>query len=366
MGWAGTGWQFDPIIADQGVEWLHDNAQATDRPWFLAVALVNPHDVMWFPIDQPSYQAEHREEFELTRSFLAAAAVEGGRPAAGVHRAVRRGVRRAPGELRRRPVHEAGRAPAVALRAAAHARTGYIDRDDKQAWLRHLDYYWRLHQEGDKNLGAILDALDASGRADDTAVVFTSDHGDMCGSHGLRSKGPFVYEEIMRVPLYVRAPGITTPGTTTDALGTHVDLARTVASLAGADDPSLVGHDLLPSLREPSTPGRESRPAGAGLGLVRELRPAPVRDAGDVRRAPQVRPLLRRRRQLRPHGAAVAAPEAGRRATPTSRTTTTSCTTSTRTRTSSSTWRTTGGGGARCESGSTACGTKRRESSGCR
>jgi len=80
----------------------------------------------------------------------------------------------------------------------------------------------------------------------------------MCGSHGLRSKGPFVYEEIMRVPLYVRAPGITTPGTTTDALSTHIDLARTVASLAGADDPSLVGQDLLPVLRDPSTPARDT------------------------------------------------------------------------------------------------------------
>ena len=92
------------------------------------------------------------------------------------------------------------------------------------------------------------------GAYDNTAVILTSDHGDMCGSHGLRSKGPFVYEEIMRVPLYVRAPGITTPGTTTDALSTHIDLARTVASLAGADDPSLVGQDLLPVLRDPSTP----------------------------------------------------------------------------------------------------------------
>ncbi len=41
-------------------------------------------------------------------------------------------------------------------------------------------------------------------------VIFTSDHGDMCGSHGLRSKGPFVYDEIMRVPLYIRVPGVTT------------------------------------------------------------------------------------------------------------------------------------------------------------
>jgi arylsulfatase A-like enzyme len=67
-----------------------------------------------------------------------------------------------------------------------------------------------------------------------------------------------VYDEIMRVPLYVRAPGVTTPGTTTDALATHVDLARTIGSLAGADDPSLVGRDLVPVLRDPLAPGRET------------------------------------------------------------------------------------------------------------
>jgi arylsulfatase A-like enzyme len=257
MGWAGTGWQYDPIIADQGVEWLDANAGATDRPWFLVVALVNPHDVMWFPIDQPSYQQEHREEFELTRSFLAAAAWKEDDPLP----AFTEEYDEVFDELPENFDDDLFTKPAVHrqwLYEQQHTLYGQIDRDDKRSWLRHLDYYWRLHQEGDKNLGAILDALDAAGRADDTAVVFTSDHGDMCGSHGLRSKGPFVYEEIMRVPLYVRAPGITTPGTTTDALSTHIDLARTVASLAGADDPSLVGRDLLPVLRDPSTPARDA------------------------------------------------------------------------------------------------------------
>ena len=64
----------------------------------------------------------------------------------------------------------------------------------------------------DDSLGTVLGALDESGATEDTIVIFTSDHGDMCGSHGLRSKGPFVYDEIMNVPLYVRVPGVTTAG----------------------------------------------------------------------------------------------------------------------------------------------------------
>ena len=108
---------------------------------------------------------------------------------------------------------------------------GRIDPADHDAWLRQLDYYAALHELGDQNLGLVLDALDASGRHDDTAVFFTSDHGDMCGSHGLRSKGPFVYEEIMRIPLYARVPAVTAAGAQTRALASHADLAKTIASV---------------------------------------------------------------------------------------------------------------------------------------
>ena len=91
--------------------------------------------------------------------------------------------------------------------------------------------------------------------------MFTSDHGDMCGSHGLRSKGPFVYDEIMRVPLYVKVPGTTTAGTVTSALGSHVDLAATLCALAGVDPAAVAatvqGEDLTPVLADPSATVRD-------------------------------------------------------------------------------------------------------------
>ncbi|HUV08922.1 MAG TPA: sulfatase-like hydrolase/transferase, partial [Spirochaetia bacterium] len=64
----------------------------------------------------------------------------------------------------------------------------------------------------DRQVGRILDSLEASGLSDDTVVFFTSDHGDMLGALGLYDNGPFMYEEIYRVPLMVRWPGIATPG----------------------------------------------------------------------------------------------------------------------------------------------------------
>jgi arylsulfatase A-like enzyme len=75
-----------------------------------------------------------------------------------------------------------------------------------------------------------------------------------------------VYDEIMRVPLYVRVPGTTQPGSTTDALATHVDLAATICALAGVDPSSVVddkasapafqGVDLTPVLGDPSRSAR--------------------------------------------------------------------------------------------------------------
>jgi arylsulfatase A-like enzyme len=124
-----------------------------------------------------------------------------------------------------------------------------------------------LHRLADESLGTVLGALYDSGAWNDTVVIFTSDHGDMCGSHGLRSKGPFVYDEIMRVPLYVRVPGVTAAGSSTSALATHVDLAATICALAGADvgaagrgpggGSTVQGVDLTPVLSNPDVSVRD-------------------------------------------------------------------------------------------------------------
>ncbi len=83
----------------------------------------------------------------------------------------------------------------------------------------------------------------------------------MCGSHGLRSKGPFVYDEIMRVPLYIKVPGVTTPGSVTSSLGSHVDLAATICALGGVDPAvagaTVQGTDLGPVLADPAPSVRD-------------------------------------------------------------------------------------------------------------
>jgi len=259
MGWAGTGVHFDPVIASNAAGWLRANATRGPRPWFLTVALVNPHDVMWFPIDQPWYHTDgaHAEEIARVRSILELAKWKEDEVLplfADDYDAVcdelpvnfRDDLTTKPEAQRRWDWDQ------------QHGLWGYLEPKDTKAWLRHLDYYVKLHELADRSLGIVLGALEASGAYDDTIVIFTSDHGDMCGSHGLRSKGPFVYDEIMRVPLYVRVPGVTRAGTETAALGTHVDLAATIVALAGAARPSsLAGVDLSPVFADPSATVRD-------------------------------------------------------------------------------------------------------------
>ncbi len=273
MGWAGTGVHFDPVIASNAAHWLSTNAKpaanaeaAGDQPWFLTVAMVNPHDVMWFPIDQPGYKEQNPEDVASVRSVLETAAWKEDDPLPVFSDPYDEVFENLPANFDD-DLHAKPEAHRQWRWDQQHGLWGYIDPTDTKAWLRHLDYYVHLHRMADQNLGTVLSALETSGAWDDTIVIFTSDHGDMCGSHGLRSKGPFVYDEIMRVPLYVRVPGMTQPGTVTSSLGTHIDLATTICSLAGVDPasaavgpegrPTTQGVDLSPVFADPSVSVRD-------------------------------------------------------------------------------------------------------------
>lgn len=257
MGLAGSGTYYDPIIARQAAEWLKAPTAKPRQPWFLAVCLVNPHDMMWFPGDQRFYQAAHpklMESYERTqRNFLPPDV-----PLAFPHE-----FDEVFEELPANFHDDLFTKPAIHrqwMLAYERGPWGAIAREDKRDWLRLLDYSWRLHQENDRCLGTVLDALERAGGWDDTAVIFSSDHGDMTGSHRLRSKGPFVYDEIMRVPLYVRVPGLTHPGSSTTALATQVDVARTILALGGAAAPGFQGLDLRPVLSNPAKTVRQTIP----------------------------------------------------------------------------------------------------------
>jgi arylsulfatase A-like enzyme len=110
----------------------------------------------------------------------------------------------------------------------------------------------------DAQVGRVLDALDRLGVAQDTVVIYTTDHGDMCGAHGMFDKHMVLYEDVVHVPLIVRWPRGARAGRTCDAFVSHaVDLARTMCALAGAPVPeTFQGKSLLPLLAGTGGTGR--------------------------------------------------------------------------------------------------------------
>lgn len=108
----------------------------------------------------------------------------------------------------------------------------------------------------DREIGRVLCAIERR-HGDDTVVIYTSDHGEMMGAHGLREKGPMMYEEICNVPFIVRMPE-GPRGAVSQSLASHIDLLPTILDLAGIEGPeSLQGVSLSPVLEDPCTEVRD-------------------------------------------------------------------------------------------------------------
>lgn len=131
---------------------------------------------------------------------------------------------------------------------------GEIPDDDLDGWRSYENYYFNCLRDVDRNIGTVLDAMDETGAWDNTIVIFTADHGELSGAHGLRAKGNVIYRENCEVPLAICHPDIKTPSVS-GVLTSHVDLAPAILSFAGITEaerkkqfPALKGHDLSAAL----------------------------------------------------------------------------------------------------------------------
>ncbi len=218
----GDGAKYDGLIAQLTIDWMTAHAKDT-RPWFLTCSLVNPHDVMF-------YKRAVKEELPTV------------------------------------PVI-ADTLPAnfdddLSTKPQAHGQyqklwgmiwemaPGGPNAATTEDWLRAIDYYYYVAKSADDQIAKILDAMGALGLKEDTLVVFLSDHGEMAAAHRLMGKGPFMYEESVRVPMVVRWPGRVPAGASSHSLVQTVDLLPTFLDLAGIvpTNQYLPGKSLKPLL----------------------------------------------------------------------------------------------------------------------
>lgn len=123
-------------------------------------------------------------------------------------------------------------------------------------WREFVDFYYAEITHLDAAIGQVLAKLDELGLSDDTIVVFTSDHGEMAGTHEKFGKGT-MNEELIHVPLIVRHPD-GPKGQRTNQLFSSVDFFPTLLELCGAPEmPSAEGISYAKYLQGESQQGRE-------------------------------------------------------------------------------------------------------------
>ena len=139
-----------------------------------------------------------------------------------------------------------------------------VQRQRRQLWdqlsedevRESIAHYWAFCTLEDALLGEVLAALDATGQADNTLVIFMSDHGDYCGAHGLYLKGVAAFREAYHIPCIMRWPeGIRRPGREVGEFVTLADFAPTFLELAGLTPTEdlvgeLTGRSLTPFLAD--------------------------------------------------------------------------------------------------------------------
>ena len=224
------GYHKDAYIKGSAIRWLRDRGASLDKsgkPFFLAVNFVNPHDIMFY---NPGSSASAGSLTVPPKNTL---------------------YSKKHNYLPRAWEHESDMPAHREFRDGQAAVMGALPRDRKGV-LQINDFYLNSIQDVDDNLMGLLDELKRLGMMDSTIVIFTSDHGEMGGSHRLKGKGPFIYENNLRVPFIIVHPaykGIRRISTVTS----HLDLVPTILDMAGlsADEKSglkkgLAGHSLMP------------------------------------------------------------------------------------------------------------------------
>src|SRR4051794_1657444 len=204
LGKHNTGTVKDPYTADETVDLLQRlDGDASDEPWLAVCSFLNPHDDSLFGV------------IALTQ-----------------------GLRfRAPEvpDVNQPPTH------AEDLSTKPACQQSMVDLWSTilapPPWTaKHRKFYYQLQATVDEQLTRVLDALEASSAYENTIVVFTSDHGDLQGSHnGMHEKWHCAYEEALHVPFVVAGPSLPQGPRELDVPTSHADLIPTLLGLAGID-----------------------------------------------------------------------------------------------------------------------------------
>ena len=248
------GYLHDDVITAMSLSWLRGQGQQlrqANKPWFLAVNLVNPHDVMYYNTDLPGQsQQSGMAMMHLNQEPVNALYQDQWKV-------------RLP-ESRKQSLREKGRPTAHQdYMQARGALVGMVPNEDAR-WKRLNNYYLNCIRDVDRHIVEILDELDDLKLADNTIVIYTSDHGELAGAHGLSGKGATAYREQNNVPFIIAHPAFQ-GDKRCQAVTSHVDISTTLLSMAkgkSAQAKELPGKDMTALLGNPEAAAPDAlRPA---------------------------------------------------------------------------------------------------------
>ena len=234
-------WNADPLplplhahqdvwLGKYAADWI--SAYDRDEPFFLQVGFAGPHD----PWDAPVEALEEYGDPEITM----------------------------PGSFEPPEIPDSG-----PLHTFLSILTEYCDTDTMtpEAVRKARRAYQANSMMIDQSIGRIIDALRATGRLDETWIVYCSDHGEMMGEHRMVKKMVF-YDPSVRVPLILRPPGGTAPRKVDDLVELS-DISATFRDIAGVEMPTSQFRSLLPALDGDSVAHEVSISEAYGMAMFR-------------------------------------------------------------------------------------------------
>lgn len=202
---ANCGWRRDPLYCREALELLDRlDQQPANEPWLIVNSYVNPHDIVFYGLIWNSW----------------------GLPTPG------------PGDVPPIPPPPTQNED---LSTKPRVQQSYVDTYGQMFMPQpqvdaYRQFYYFLQIEAENHVTAVYERLLRSRFADDTIVVFTSDHGEMLGAHGgMHQKWYQAYEETIHVPLIITGKPVTESARAVDGLTSHADLLPTLLGLAGID-----------------------------------------------------------------------------------------------------------------------------------
>lgn len=226
------GWQYNEMVDGNertraqgkdltrlGISFLNSKPQ---QPFFLFLSYVNPHDIYHFR--QQKERPENVSNTRLPESFE--------------------------DDLTKKPYPQ--------RQFMKEDQGKFIEKADVSTWKAYRQFYREKVKLVDMEIGIVLEALKKAGLSENTLIIFTSDHGDMDTAHRLVFKGPFMYEEMLRVPLIISYPEYFPSGESSDQMVQNIDLLPTLAEAAGITMPhNPDGKSLMPILQDKNASGRD-------------------------------------------------------------------------------------------------------------